>query len=143
MVRCAAEGNIRSLTLTSYLRCDSLAHEPYILDRGFDFTTPPEQPVLVFSGIARAAAAAFPRHFNVAVALSLAGIGLDRTQVEIYAEADIPGARHTVTVDSDVVSLSLTSQNRPSPDNNRTSRIVAPSILAALRSLASPLRLGS
>ena len=143
IVRCAAEGNIRSLTLTSHIRPESLAHEAYILDRGFDFGTLPAQAVEVFKGSAREAAAAFPRHFNVAVALSLAGIGLDRTQVEIYADASLPGARHTVTVDSDLISLSLTSQNRPSPENNRTSRIVAPSILAALRGLVSPLRLGS
>ena len=100
---------------------------------------------MLLPGLARAREAArhFPRHFNVAVALSLAGIGLDRTLIEILADGRIPGARHTVRVKSEVVELEMTSQNFPSPENNRTSRIVAPSILAALRELREPVRVGS
>ncbi len=143
-IRCAREGAIHSVVLTSRIRPDSLAHEAHVLSQGFDFTNrPPEKPVRVFSGTAREAAAAFPRHFNVAVSLSLAGIGLDRTRIEVWADADIPGAIHHVEVEADDVSLSLEARNRPSPDNNRTSRIVAPSIMAALRSMVSPIQLGS
>ena len=79
----------------------------------------------------------------MAVSLSLAGIGLDRTEVEIHANGTLPGARHTIKVKSDVVDLEMTSQNYPSPENNRTSRIVAPSIMAALRELNTPIRIGS
>ena len=79
----------------------------------------------------------------MAVALSLAGIGLDRTEIEIFANGRLPGARHSVLVKSDVIDLEMTSQNYPSPENNRTSRIVAPSILAALRELNAALRVGS
>jgi aspartate dehydrogenase len=143
IVRCAAESTIQSVMLSSRIRPESLAHESYILDQGFDFTTLPEQPVRVFQGSAREAAAAFPRHFNVAVALSLAGIGLDRTQIEVFADSAIAGTVHQVRVESDVAVLELASFNRPSAQNKRTSRLVAPSILAALRALAAPLRVGS
>lgn len=143
-IRCAREGGIRSVVLTSRIRPDSLAREAYVRDQGFDFAAqPPAAPVRVFAGSARQAAAAFPRHFNVAVALSLAGIGLDRTQVEVWADATLPGAVHHVEVDGEDIALTLEARNIPSPANNRTSRIVAPSILAALRSLVSPIRLGS
>jgi aspartate dehydrogenase len=144
IVRCAAEGDIQSVVLSSRIRPESLAHEAYVIGQGFDFaTTPPPRPVRVFQGSARAAAAAFPRHFNVAVALSLAGIGLDRTEIEVFADAAIAGTVHTVRVSSDVGELELTSRNLPSPANKRTSRLVAPSILAALRGLTAPLRVGS
>jgi aspartate dehydrogenase len=143
IIRCAKEGGINSVKLTSRIRPDSLVHEEYILAQGWDFSTPPAEPLKVFEGTAREASAAFPRHFNVAVALSVAGIGLDRTMIEVWADEGIPGAIHRVEVDSEVIQLDLISKNRPSPTNNATSRIVAPSIMAALRSMVSPIRLGS
>ena len=111
--------------------------------RGFDFRQPLAAAVKVFEGSAGEAAAAFPRHFNVAISLSLAGVGFDRTRVEIWADPDIPGAIHNVEVEADEVVLSLTSRNRPSDSNPKTSRIIAPSVLAALRSMVAPLHVGS
>jgi len=141
-LRCAREGAIRSVRLTSRLRPDSLAHEDHVLGLGLDFVgRPPSTPVRVFQGSARQAAAAFPRHFNVAVALSIAGIGFDRTEVEVFADPEVAGAVHQVDVDAEDIGLTMISRNRPSA-NPRTSRIVAPSIVAALRAMVAPLVAG-
>ena len=143
ILRCAREGTIRSVKLTSRIKPGSMAHERYVLDRGFDFERhPPVAAVKIFEGTAGAAAAAFPRHFNVAVALSLGGIGFERTAVEVWVDPDIGGAIHNVEVDAEDIGLTMISRNRPSA-NPRTSRIVAPSILAALRSLTAPVLVGS
>ncbi len=142
-IRGANEGQIRSVKLRTQLRPDSLVKEDYIRARGFDFTTPPAAPVKVFHGTAGEAAAAFPRHFNVAITLSLGGIGFERTQVEVWADPTVPGAIHNVEVDSEDVGLTLVSRNRPSATNPRTSRMVAPSIMAALRSMVATLQVGS
>ena len=143
ILRAAREGNIRSVKLESQILPRSFAHEAYIAEQGIDLERAESEPVFVFSGTAREAARHFPRHFNVAVSLSLAGIGLDRTQVEIHAYGKLTGARHTIKIESDVVKLEMTSQNFPSPQNNRTSRVVAPSIIAALRELSASIRVGS
>jgi aspartate dehydrogenase len=142
-IRAAAEGGIKSLKLTSRIRPDSLVREAYVRARGFDFTRPISEPVQVFAGTAREAALAFPKHFNVAVTLSLAGIGLDRTEVVVFADPGVPGAVHQVEVDAADIQLSLVSRNRPSATNPRTSRAVAPSIIAALRALIAPVQVGS
>jgi aspartate dehydrogenase len=143
IIRCAAEGTIHSVQLKSRIKPGSMAHEPYVLDRGLDFTkNPPAKPIQIFAGTAGEAAACFPRHFNVAVSLSLAGIGFDRTQVEIWVDPDIPGAIHQLEVVGEEVALSMVSRNWPSA-NPRTSRIVAPSIIAALRSMVAPITVGS
>ncbi|MBI1775391.1 MAG: DUF108 domain-containing protein [Proteobacteria bacterium] len=143
ILRCAAEGNIRSVHLKSLIKPSSMAHEKYVIDRGFDFMRKlPDAPVKIFEGTAREAAAAFPRHFNVAVALSLGGVGFDRTTVEIWIDPGVPGAVHQVEVDAEDIGLTMTSRNRPSA-NPRTSRIVAPSIIAALRALVAPVQVGS
>ena len=142
-IRAAAEGGIRSLKLTSRIRPDSLLREAYVRAHGFDFTQPLAEPVQVFAGTAREAALAFPKHCNVAVTLSLAGIGLDRTAVVVIADPGAPGAVHHVEVEAADIQLSLTSRNRPSATNPRTSRAVAPSIMAALRALVAPVQVGS
>lgn len=143
ILRCASEGRIRRVHLRSQIKPGSMAHEKYVLDRGFDFArNPPTQAVKVFEGSAGEAAAAFPRHFNVAVSLSLGGIGFDRTTVEVWVDPDIPGAIHNVEVDAEDIGLTMQSRNRPSA-NPRTSRIVSPSILAAIRSIVAPVQVGS
>jgi aspartate dehydrogenase len=142
-VRCAAEGTIRSVRLNSRIKPSTFVGEPYLAGSGIDFAAPLPEPVHVFSGTAGEAAAAFPRHFNVAISLSLAGVGFERTHVEIWADPHIPGAIHNVEVEADEIVLSMTSRNRPSEANPKTSRIIAPSVLAALRSMVSPLHVGS
>ena len=142
-IRSAAEGTIHSVRLNSRIKPSTFVGEAFLEDQGYDFRQPLAEPIRVFTGTAREAAAAFPRHFNVAISLSLAGIGFDRTIVEIWADPTIPGAVHNVELEADEVVLSMTTRNRPSTANPKTSRIIAPSVLAALRSMVAPLHVGS
>ncbi|WP_163025980.1 aspartate dehydrogenase domain-containing protein [Chachezhania antarctica] len=143
IIRAASEDEITSVVLTSHINPASFEHESFIHDNGIDLAPAADGPVPIFEGSAREAAGHFPRHFNVAVTLGLVGIGLDRTQVRIRADGTLPGARHTLSVEASSVSLEMTSQNYPSPQNNRTSMVVALSILAALRRESATLRIGS
>lgn len=143
LVRAARESEIEEVRLVSSVLPHSLIQEAYVKENGIDLVKANSESVLILDGSAREAALHFPRHFNVAVSLSLAGIGLDRTNVKIMADGRLAGAVHTIHVKSSAVTLEMTSRNLPSPENNRTSRIVAPSIIAALRELSSPLRVGS
>lgn len=142
-VRCAAEGTIRSIRLNSRIKPETCVGEPYLEERGFDFSKPTTEPVVVFRGTAREAAAAFPRHFNVAVTLSLAGVGLDRTEVEVTVDPHIPGAVHNIELRADEVELSLVARNRPSSLNPKTSSIIGPTALAALRCALASVHVGS
>jgi len=141
-VRAVKEGHIEHIKLSTTFRPESLAHEPFVLAQGFDFSVAPASKVKVFEGTARAAAAAFPRHFNVGIALSLAGVGFDRTEIEVWVDPHVEGAVQHIEVKADIADLTLISRNRPSA-NPRTSRIVAPSIMAALRSYIEPLQVGT
>ncbi|MBR0708508.1 aspartate dehydrogenase domain-containing protein [Bradyrhizobium liaoningense] len=143
ILRCAAEGSIRSVHLKGRVKPETLANEAYVLDQGFDFRTErPKSPVRVFLGSASDAARHFPRHLNVAVAISLAGIGFERTTIELWMDPGIPGAIHLLQIEGDEIGLTMESRNVPSV-NPKTSRIVAPSILAALRSRVATIRIGS
>ena len=84
----------------------------------------------------------FPENVNVAAALSLAGIGPDRTLLEIWADPAAERNCHTIEVDSDSSRFTLSIENVPS-ENPKTGRITALSVLAALRKLEAPLRVGT
>jgi aspartate dehydrogenase len=100
-------------------------------------------PLLVFEGSAREAIAGFPANVNVAVALSLAGIGPDRTRVEIWADPTVTHNTHSIVVTSNSSDLTMSIQNSPSLENPRTGRITALSALAALRRLTATLVVGT
>jgi aspartate dehydrogenase len=101
-----------------------------------------KEPLQVFSGSAREGARGFPTNVNVAAALSLAGVGPDRTQLEIWADPGVSRNTHTITVDSDTARFTMTIENIPS-ENPRTGKSVAPSTVAALRGLVSELKVGT
>ena len=141
-VRATAEGKIVSATIVTRKPPAGLAGAPLLTKRGLSVEGL-TQPLQVFAGSAREAIAGFPANVNVAVALSLAGIGPDRTKVEVWADPGVTRNTHTVTVRSDSSDLTMTIENIPDPDNPRTGRITALSVLAALRRLTSPLVVGS
>jgi aspartate dehydrogenase len=120
---------------------EGLAGAPYLLARDISVLGLNEAK-RVFSGSAREAAAGFPANVNVAAALSLAGIGPDRTTVEIWADPAIDRNCHSIEVESDAAHFRLSIENVPS-ENPKTGRMTPLSVIAALRKLHSPLRVGT
>jgi aspartate dehydrogenase len=140
-VTAAAVGTIHSVRMSTRKPPRGLAGAPYIVEHKIDI----EQiaaPLKIFDGTARQAAKGFPANINVAVALSLAGIGPDRTQVEIWADPTVTRNVHRIDVDSDSARFSMMIENVPS-ENPRTGRITALSVIACLRKLHAPLRVGT
>jgi aspartate dehydrogenase len=140
-VTAAAEGSIRTVRMTTRKPPKGLAGAPYLEANGISIENLIE-PKCVFSGNAREAAAGFPANVNVAAALSLAGIGPERTRTEIWADPTLDRNCHAIEVDADSARFTLTIENIPS-DNPKTGRITALSVLAALRKLHAPLRVGT
>ena len=71
------------------------------------------EPKRVFAGTARDGAAGFPANVNVAAALSLAGIGPDRTMMEIWADPTVERNCHAIEIDSDLGSLYALDREHP------------------------------
>ena len=83
-VAAAMEGQIHSVKMITRKPVRGLLGAPYLLEHNIELEGIKE-PTLVFRGSPRQAAIGFPANLNVAVALSLAGIGPDRTTLEIWA----------------------------------------------------------
>jgi aspartate dehydrogenase len=140
-VAAAAEGHISSVTMVSRKPIAGLLGAPYLLDNDIDIRGLNE-PKCVFKGTPRDAAKGFPANLNVSVALSLAGIGPDKTSLEIWADPTVTRNTHRIVVESDAARLDMTIENIPS-ENPRTGKITALSVISTLRKLNAPLRVGS
>jgi aspartate dehydrogenase len=140
-VTAAAEGEIRSVRMVTCKPVRGLMGAPYLVEHGIELAGL-DSPRRVFEGSAREAARGFPANLNVAAALSLAGIGADRTRVEVWADPTLERNVHEIHVEADSASFRMTIENVPS-ENPKTGRITALSVIAALRKLAGPLRVGT
>lgn len=139
-VSAAAQGKIHSVTMTTRKPIEGLIGAPYLVEKKIDITGLTE-PLCVFRGTAREAAIGFPANLNVAVALSLAGIGPDLTQLEIWADPGAARNMHHIVVESDSARLDMSIENIPS-ENPKTGRITALSVLSMLKKMNAPLRVG-
>ena len=84
-VAAAAEGGISSVHMITRKPPGGLIGAPYLVEHGIGINNLSE-PKRVFAGNAREAARGFPANVNVAAALALAGIGPERTTIEIWAD---------------------------------------------------------
>ena len=140
-VRAAAEGVIHSVRMRTRKPPAGLKGAPHLERNGISVDGLGE-PLRVFQGDARAAARGFPANVNVAAALSLAGIGPERTEVEIWADPGVTRNIHEIEVEADSARLFFRIENVPS-ENPKTGRITALSVVAALRGLTAPLKVGT
>jgi aspartate dehydrogenase len=140
-VTAAAVGEIHSVRMVTRKPVRGLAGAPYIVENNIAIEHITE-PLKIFDGSAREAAKGFPANVNVAAALSLAGIGPDRTKIEIWADPALTRNVHRIEVDSDSARFSMAIENIPS-ENPKTGRITALSVIACLRKLRASLRVGT
>lgn len=141
-VKAVAEGPVDSVTMVTRKPPRGLKGAPHIAATGVDLDAVSE-PLLVFSGNAREAAKGFPANVNVGAALAMAGIGPERTQVEIWADPTVRHNTHTIDVKAEASNFTMTIQNVPSDENPATGRITALSAMATLRRLTAPLVVGT
>ena len=137
----AAQGTIHTVRMVTRKPPKSLLGAPYLVEHGIDLNGLTEKRC-VFEGTAMEAARGFPANLNVGVALSLAGIGPNRTRLEIWADPSVTRNIHTIELDSDAARLSMTIENIPSA-NPKTGRITAQSVIAMLRKMRAPLAIGT
>ena len=141
-IKAAAEGTIHRVRMVTRKPPGGLLGAPWLEQQGIDISRITKAE-LVFQGTAEEGAKGFPANVNVAAAVGLAGIGADKTELEIWADPGVERNIHRVYVESDSANLELKIENIPSPDNPRSGRIVALSVLATLKSLVSPLQIGT
>lgn len=138
----ACAGQIDSLTMVTRKPPAGLRGAPGIEVSGVDLDAVSE-PTVVFEGPALEACRLFPANVNVSAALSMAGLGPQRTRIRIYADPTVDKNTHDIIVEGEFGRLSIRIENTPSESNPRTGKLSALSALATLRKITSTVQVGT
>ena len=141
-IRAAAEGTVHSVVMITRKPPAGLRNAKHVVETGLDLDHL-DGPLRLYAGSVREAARLFPANVNVSVALALAGIGLDRTRYEVWADPALTRNTHTIKVDSDASRFEMTIEGIPTAENPATGRLTPLSVIATLRGLVSPLKVGT
>jgi aspartate dehydrogenase len=140
-IKSACAGEVERVVMVSRKPPRALEGAPYLLEQRIDLEGL-EQEVEVFSGTARDAVIGFPANLNVSAAVSLAGVGPDRTQVKILAVPGLERNCHDIEVVGEFGLLNIHIENIPS-ENPKTGRLTALSIIRSINDAVDPFRIGT
>jgi aspartate dehydrogenase len=115
---------------------------PFVEALGLDLDAL-SSPVTLFDGPARSGVPHFPQNVNIAAVLSLAGIGFDRTRLQVVADPGLRFNTHTIRVSGNSGGFSVVLENVPAPENPKTSWLACYSALAALKEFGASVRYGT
>jgi aspartate dehydrogenase len=98
-----------------------------------------QAPETFFAGSAREAAERFPQNANATVLTALAGLGLDRTRVELVADPAARANGHRITAEGAFGRLEVRLDNRPLATNPKSSELTALSLVRLIENEAGAL----
>jgi aspartate dehydrogenase len=132
-----AIGAVDALASAAVLGLDEVTHQivkPPVAWRG----TPAEklldleslrERVVFFSGSAREAASHYPQNANATVVTALAGVGLDKTRIEMVADPAVRINGHRITARGAFGRLEILLENNPLATNPKSSELTALSLV--------------
>jgi len=141
-VLAAKTGKIRSVQITTRKPLRSLRNAPYFSKSGLR----PEKikkPTLIFEGNASEAIRNYPENVNVAVTLSLAGIGPKKTRVRIFASPTYRYNMHKIEIEGSFGRIVSQVTNLPSRENPKTSALAIGSAIATLDKIFEKIKIGT
>ena len=94
---------------------------------------------VLYRGTAGEAALLYPQNANVAAAVALAGLGFEKTEVELLADPDAPGNVHEIEAEGSAGHFAIQLQGKPSRTNPKTSALAALSVARALLNLGAAI----
>jgi aspartate dehydrogenase len=140
-IKSACVGQITHVTMTTRKPPNGLEGAPYLERKGISLAGLMEEKE-VFSGSAREACQGFPANVNVSAAVSLAGIGADRTRIRIVAVPGLERNCHDIEIEGEFGRLHIHIENVPS-ENPKTGRLTALSIIRSVQDVVDPVRIGT
>ena len=141
-VKSAAMANIEKVTLITRKPMPGLAGAPYIIEQKIDLSKITDETV-IFEGNASDAVKGFPKNVNVCAALSLAGIGAQKTRVKIVTSPEYKTNIHEIQLEGDFGKLVARTENLPTPTNPKTSFLASLSAIATLKSILDVVKIGT
>lgn len=127
----AAHGALHRVSVTTSKLPEALL-QPWMDERALAEIRSTPLALEIFRGDAREAARLFPRSLNAAATVAIAVGGFEQVEVRIVADPDALLTRHVIEANGEAGSYRFEIANRPSPENPRTSGVVAHAVLRSL-----------
>jgi len=140
-LKSAAVAGLSSVSVTTRKPLSGLSGSPYLIQNNIDISKIHE-PTLLFEGNAAEAVLGFPKNVNVCATISLCGLGFENTVVRIIADPTISENIHELEVFGDFGHMKMIIENKPSPQNPKTSYLAALSAVSALKRITAPIQIG-
>ena len=140
-IKSACAGRVDRITMTSRKPPRALDGAPHLVEHEI-ILEGLEEELEVFSGTAREACKGFPANLNVSAAVSLAGLGPDKTHVKIVAVPGLERNCHDIEVEGEFGLLTIHIENVPS-ENPKTGKLTALSIIRSIRDAVDPVSIGT
>lgn len=137
LVPSGAIGGIDALASAAVLELDEVMHQIVkpppawagtAAEKLIDLGRLSERTVF-FSGTAREAARQYPQNANATVVTSLAGLGLDRTRVELVADPSSRINGHRIVARGGFGRMEIALENNPLANNPKSSELTALSLV--------------
>jgi aspartate dehydrogenase len=141
-VKATVIGKVDSVTLITRKPLEGLMDAPYVKEKKLRLEKL-EKPTLIYEGPAFEACKLFPANVNVAAALGLAGVGVEKTKVRIIADPFIKRIIHEVKVKGEFGELRVHTENVPLTENPKTSYLAALSAIATLKKISESFIVGT
>jgi len=141
-VKAAVIGRVDIVILTTRKPPEGLKDAPYVKQKKMQLEKL-KNPALIYEGPAIEACKLFPANVNVAAALGLVGIGVEKTRVQIIADSSIKRNIHEIMVKGEFGELKVNIKNIPLISNPKTSCLAALSAIATLKKISEPLIIGT
>lgn len=141
-IKSANVGRIKRVELCTRKSPAGFINAPLVKRKKIDLNLIKEE-TLLFEGSAEKAVDAFPQNINISATLSLAGLGPKKTKVKIYVCPGLTHHIHEVMVEGEFGSFYTKTQNLPSKNNPKTSRMAILSAVATLRRILGYVKVGT
>jgi aspartate dehydrogenase len=141
-VKSASVEKLYRVEIISTKNPKSLVGAPYLVENNINISNL-NGPKKVFEGNAENAIKGFPKNVNVAVILSLAGLGVKETLVKIIADPKAKRTQHEIKAEGDFGHLHAITQNTLHPENPKTSYLAPLSAIRLLRKISEPIQIGT
>jgi aspartate dehydrogenase len=132
----SVRSSISYVTLTTTKNPNSLKDSPFFKKTNLTVDSIKKR-TLLFEGSAIEAVQNFPANVNVAALLGLAGIGVEKTKVNVIADPSLRINKHEIKVIGKFGELIVRVKNVPSPTNPKTSYLAILSVIESLRSITT------
>lgn len=142
-LQAAVLGGVDKVTMTTRKYSATWKGIPAVDELGIDLDGLKE-PLLLFEGPARECMKKYPQSINIGAALSIAGIGFDRTIIKIYADPNVKDYNtHEIRWEGEAGRVAVLFENTPVPENPKTTYQACLSALLLLKNMTGRRIIGA